>query len=151
MTPALASHVRLQIEPTTDYADETILPWGRPTNVTSDALDEAKAILPSYDAWLAPCPPQHLAARVTAMLGHYYVPDHNPAHIECILRDWIGDLAMYPEWAIEHAIAAWRRSETKRPGIAHIRAHCQRLTRRPTEIRRRIRALIAMGNIGGGA
>lgn len=89
----------------------------------------AERTLPSLNAALAPAAPAWIAARVTALLAHYFVPSMPGAVQEAVLDDWVEALASFPAWAVDEAVREWQRTQPKKPTIADIVTRCQKAVR----------------------
>lgn len=62
-----------------------------------------------------------LAARIAALLGHYYEIDADELTNKAIAQDWIGALCHLPQWALEAACLDWLTTEQRKPTPAGIR------------------------------
>lgn len=69
--------------------------------------------------------PTEIAGIVAALMSHYWTSDELMAQRESQITDWIADLIEYPVGLIEAACTEWRRSQTRRPTPADIRALCR--------------------------
>ena len=75
--------------------------------------------------------PSWVGQRVVTMLSHYFVSDIHPAAQEAVARDWMVELARFPDWAIDAAVSWWlsRQNENRRkkpmPGDISERAHIE--------------------------
>jgi hypothetical protein len=65
-----------------------------------------------------------IADRVAILLAHYYIADMDAALRARLGLDWVNDLAEFPASVVASVCDEWRRSETKRPVIADMRARC---------------------------
>lgn len=82
------------------------------------ALDELAATV------LAPVAPDHMLARMLALLSHYPAKGMTPEVEQLVALDWAEDLGEFPAWAIDAAARTWRRTQKWRPSIAEMRALC---------------------------
>lgn len=71
---------------------------------------------------MPPPEPGWLAARVMALLAHYYQPEQSEAMSALVAGDWIDALEHFPQDGIEHACKSYLQSQpSRRPTIADIR------------------------------
>lgn len=91
----------------------------------------AKALTP-VGSNLSPTPSAEtrkaIATEIARLLGHFWVADEPAGLRHALAADWIEDLEMFSPGVVAQACRDWRRSETRRPTIAHIRRLCIALT-----------------------
>lgn len=91
-------------------------------------LPDAEAALAALDAYLAPASTKQIAARVTALLAHFFVPDMPVQLQTAVVGDWIRILGRHPFWAIEEACQDWLRTSRSKPSVADIEKRCLEAT-----------------------
>ena len=60
-----------------------------------------------------PCDATWCMARVAALLSPYYDKDTPPAVRKMEAEDWLEELKVYPQWAIERAVRWWKSADNK--------------------------------------
>lgn len=103
------------------------------------ALDELSSTV------LVPASPNHLLARVLALLSHYPSKGMTPEVEQLVALDWADDLGEYPAWVIDSAARAWRRTRKWRPSIAEMRALCEDLCAAERALAKRLAAVVEAG------
>jgi hypothetical protein len=99
--------------------------WSPPTGVTRQQAAAADRVLQELERTvLAPADPNHLLARVLALLSHFPAKGIAPEVEQLIALDWAEDLGEFPGWAIDQAARDWRRTQKWRPSIAEMRRLC---------------------------
>ena len=91
---------------------------------------------PSKTSISAPCSPPTLstgampsgrraaAALISRLLSHFWTAADPPMSRQAQIEDWLEDLADFTPAVVAEACREWRRGETHRPTIAHIRRLC---------------------------
>lgn len=93
--------------------------------------------LTEYSGWRmvsisAPRPTaKWIAARMMALLSHYYQPQVDEGIDELAMTDWIMALGDIPQQAVADACQDWLRNETRRPTPADIRRKAEARIERP--------------------
>jgi hypothetical protein len=116
-------------------------PWTPPANLRAEDRAAAREALAAFERWLAPADPQHVAARVAALLAHYWVGAMPDGLQSVIAADWIEDLAGFPAHVVDEACRRWRRSEERKPTPAQILDSCERLVAADRRVRDRLRRI----------
>lgn len=81
--------------------------------------------LPAVERVLStPASAAWVGTRITTFLRHYFEPDTDDREFVAMVSDWMDDLERFPQFAIEDAIADYRRNETRRPAPAAIVRRC---------------------------
>ncbi len=120
--------------------------WFPPAMVTpQDAAMARRALDDMAETVLAPVAPNHLLARILALLSHYPAKSMAPDVEQLIALDWASDLGEYPAWAIDAAVRTWRRTKKWRPSIAEMRAICEEMCAQERALADRLRAVVKAG------
>lgn len=99
--------------------------WIPPPTLTDQQARMARRALDELSATvLAPVSPDHLLARILALLSHYPAKGMSPEVEQLVALDWAEDLGEFPAWAVDAAARTWRRTRKWRPSIAEMRALC---------------------------
>lgn len=69
---------------------------------------------------------REIAALIVRLMSHYWTADDPPAAREAQTLDWIEDLVEFGTDSVARACGEWRRTQSKRPTIADIRALCSK-------------------------
>lgn len=102
--------------------------WSVPA-ITREEAREAHAAIVALEAYLSPAPRSWIAARITALLGHWYVADFPQAVLKAIIDDWVTALSAFPSWAIGNACLEYLQEHDRKPTIAAIAKLCGEATR----------------------
>ncbi|MCW2238954.1 hypothetical protein [Azospirillum canadense] len=110
---------------TDDGFDGVTEDWTPPATVTEQHVRMARRALDELAATvLTPVSPEHLLARILALLSHYPAKGMTPEVEQLVALDWAEDLGEFPSWAVDTAARTWRRTRKWRPSIAEMRALC---------------------------
>ena len=99
--------------------------YWEPPLVSPEGKSRITTLLAEYDHYLEPAPREKILARVTVLLGHFFVPDLPVAAQTALLVDWVEVLAEFPWWAIEEASREWLKSQTRKPTPGDIAKLCR--------------------------
>ena len=129
--------------------------WLAPEGTQPQHAAMARRVLDElYRTSLAPASPNHLLARVLALLSHYPAKGTTPEVEQMIAMDWADDLGEYPAWALDQAARTWRRTRKWRPSIAEMRSLCDEACAGERALVERLRAVVSAGETarapGGG-
>ncbi len=125
--------------------------WSPPEGVTGQHAQMARRALGELTgSILAPASPDHLLARVLALLSHYPAKGTTPEVEHLIALDWAEDLGEFPAWAVDAAARSWRRTQKWRPSIAEMRALCEEVCAPERALARRLSVIAAAGERTGG-
>lgn len=120
--------------------------WRPPARIPTAAAALARQTLEALRRGpLAPASPNHLLARILALLSHYPAKAMTAEVEQMIALDWAEDLGEFPAWAVDHAARVWRRSRKWRPSIAEMRALCLEACAAERRLAERLAALAAAG------
>ncbi|HYG87683.1 MAG TPA: hypothetical protein VD978_15595 [Azospirillum sp.] len=120
--------------------------WQPPATVTSRHAAVAQRVLDDFERTvLAPAEPNHLLARILALLSHFPAKGMTPEVEQMVALDWADDLGEFPAWAIDQAARTWRRSRKWRPSIAEMRALCEEACAQERSMAGRLRAIARAG------
>ncbi|MDQ2105134.1 hypothetical protein [Azospirillum isscasi] len=126
--------------------------WTPPDGVTGQhALMARRALGELTGSVLAPASPEHLLARVLALLSHYPAKGTAPEVEHLVALDWAEDLGEFPAWAVDAAARSWRRTRKWRPSIAEMRALCEEVCAPERALARRLSVIAASGDGAGDA
>lgn len=124
--------------------------WSPPDGVTGQhALMARRALDELTGSILAPASPDHLLARVLALLSHYPAKGTAPEVEHLVALDWAEDLGEFPAWAVDAAARTWRRTQKWRPSIAEMRALCEEACAPEWALARRLSVIAAAGSAPG--
>lgn len=124
--------------------------WSAPDGVTSQQAQMARRALDELTgSILAPASPDHLLARVLALLSHYPAKGTAPEVEHLVALDWAEDLGEFPAWAVDAAARTWRRTQKWRPSIAEMRALCEEACAPEWTLARRLSSIAAAGSASG--
>ncbi|HEY0835933.1 MAG TPA: hypothetical protein VGE72_18665 [Azospirillum sp.] len=131
-----------------DSFDGVAQVWQPPAGVTARHAAVARRVLDDLERTvLAPAAPNHLLARVLALLSHYPAKGMSPEVEQMIALDWAEDLGEYPAWAIDEAARTWRRTRKWRPSIAEMRALCREACAQERSTAERLKAIVRAGSM----
>jgi len=85
---------------------------------------EAEQALIQLNRHLAPAPRARIAARITALLSHYFVAAMPDNLATALFDDWLDALGGFPAWALDQAAREWLRDNERKPTIAAIYRRC---------------------------
>lgn len=97
--------------------------------------DEQRAAVSGHIAFyertlLAAGEPEHIAVRITGLLGHWRERDgQSDGERDMIAIDWMNILGGYPLWAVCLAAEEWLTYNKWRPTVAEIRLLCDHAVR----------------------
>ncbi|MBK3733164.1 hypothetical protein GAY29_08570 [Azospirillum brasilense] len=118
--------------------------WSPPDGVTDQqALMARRALDELTGSILAPASPDHLLARILALLSHYPAKGTAPEVEHLVALDWAEDLGEFPAWAVDAAARTWRRTQKWRPSIAEMRALCEEACAPEWALARRLSVIAA--------
>ncbi|WP_188260501.1 hypothetical protein [Azospirillum tabaci] len=121
--------------------------WTPPDGVTGQHAAMARRALDELiGSILAPASPDHLLARVLALLSHYPAKGTAPEVEHLVALDWAEDLGEFPAWAVDAAARTWRRTQKWRPSIAEMRALCEEACAPEWALARRLSVIAAAGS-----
>ena len=121
--------------------------WTPPEGVTGQHAQMARRALDELmGSVLAPASPDHLLARVLALLSHYPAKGTAPEVEHLVALDWAEDLGEFPSWAVDAAARSWRRTRKWRPSIAEMRALCEEACAAERALARRLSVIAATGD-----
>lgn len=120
-----------------------------PTTISPEDARTARRDLALIEDCLRPIDRSRLVLRANVLLAHWFVPNMGESLAKGLLNDWVTDLSIFPEWAVEAAFGYWRRNETKKPTIAAIMARCRREIRKVESDRKIAQALVDVADKAG--
>lgn len=121
--------------------------WSPPDGVTAQhALMARRALDELTGSILAPATPDHLLARILALLSHYPAKGTAPEVEHLVALDWAEDLGEFPAWAVDAAARTWRRTQKWRPSIAEMRALCEEACAPEWALARRLSVIAVAGS-----
>lgn len=97
--------------------------WRVPV-IVGAAVDEAHVAIGELEAYLSPATRSWIAARITALLGHWYIAEFPAAVMKAIIDDWVTALADFPAWAIAEGCQAYLSHHDRKPTVAAITLLC---------------------------
>lgn len=131
-----------------DAFDDVAETWSLPATVDARHAAMAQRALAEIEHdVLAPAEPNHVLARVLALLSHFPAKGLTPDVEQMVALDWAEDLSEFPAWAIDQAARTWRRSKKWRPSIAEMRGLCEEAVAQERRLAARLRAVVSAADV----